>query len=56
MMNKKRAANLGFKCPACRQSLHPIERAWGCLNLKCFDNFYQVAYRVKLGLIPKNRL
>ena len=56
MMKKKRALELGFKCPECAEDLHQVGAEYGCLNPKCFNNFHEVAYRVKLGLLPKNRL
>ncbi len=55
-MNFKRAEECGFECGSCKKSLHKIGKQWGCLNANCFYNYHQVAYRVKLGLIPKNRL
>lgn len=55
-MNFKRAVALGFKCPSCQQRLEKIRTQYGCLNDSCFNNYHQVAYRIKLGLIPKNRL
>jgi hypothetical protein len=55
-MNKKRAESYGFKCPSCKEDLHKIEKEYGCLKPDCFQNYHQVAYRVKLGLIPKTRL
>ncbi len=56
IMNFKRAEECGFECGSCKKSLHKIGKQWGCLNANCFYNYHQVAYRVKLGLIPKNRL
>ena len=56
-MKKKRAAEQGFKCRFCREALHKITGSdFGCLNDRCYENYYVVAYRVKLKLIPKNRL
>ena len=55
-MNKKRAAERNFQCRTCDEALHKIGSEYGCLNEECFDNFHAVAYRVQLGLIPKNRL
>ena len=55
-MNRKRAAELKFKCPSCKEVLAKFGSHFGCGNPDCFQNYHQVAYRIKLGLIPKNRL
>lgn len=56
-MKKKRAAEQGFKCRYCGEALHNISSSeYGCLNDSCYENYYVVAYRVKLKLVPKNRL
>jgi hypothetical protein len=53
----KRAESLNFTCRNCGYRLHEIRDAeWGCVGDTCFNNFHQMEYRVKLGLIPKNRL
>lgn len=56
-MKRKRAEGFGFKCPVCRQPLHKISSTdWGCLNPECFQNYYEVAHRVKMGVSKKYQL
>lgn len=56
-MKLKKVEAWYFRCPSCRTRLHKIKGPeWGCMNQKCFNAYSQMEYRVKLGLIPKNRL
>jgi len=56
-MNLKRAMENNMKCGACNGPLCRVQgKQYGCVNPNCFQEYYQVAYRIRLGLLAKNRL
>jgi hypothetical protein len=56
-MKKKRALELGFKCPSCQGIIEKIEGTeYGCINAECYNVYHNVKLRVQMGLTPKSRL
>jgi len=49
VMNRLKAAQLGFKCPYCRETLEKSGASYACENRRCPNNRFDASIRKKVA-------